>query len=191
MSTGFQPRGGAFVPYFTTAKAIIDANKDIRADPSIQPTNGDREPWPLKYLIVGDDGGGDYWCVDLKAKKEAIWLFDSEAQGTFRPADQPTWKAVLEHVRSPKPPAPVERHFYQCKRGEPAPGSEGDGSFTLTDAKGRSWLCYELREPTPEDILARVRGLVRSPDWLSDRKALRELEATGPDDLCGKLGKER
>jgi hypothetical protein len=185
-------RGGAFVPYFTTAKEIIAANAGIRADPNRQPTNHDREPWPLKYLIVGTDGGGDYWCVDLTAKKETVWRFDSEAGGVFRPADQPTWAAVLAEVRSPKPAAaPAERRFYHCKRGDPAAGSDGDGSFAVTDVKGRGWLCYELREPTPEEILARVRGLVRTPDWLADRKGLREIEASGPDELRERLGRER
>ena len=46
-------KSGSFVPFFAAAKEIIDANKELRANPSLRDTIRDTEPWPLKYLIVG------------------------------------------------------------------------------------------------------------------------------------------
>src|SRR4051812_29130005 len=71
-----------FIPVYTTAAAAIAANAGLRADPWQQPTNDDREPWPLKYLVVGDDGG-DCWCVNLNSGQDVLWRFDHEAAGRF------------------------------------------------------------------------------------------------------------
>lgn len=181
-------RKGAFVPFFTAAKEIIAANKELRADPSLRSTNGDTESWPLRYLIVGTDGSDD-WCVDLRTKREVVWLFDSEANGTFRPADPPTWLGQMQAFASP-PQETLPLRDYVCKKGKPADSAAGDGSFALTDIKGREWLCYERQDANQEDILARLRGEVATPDWLSD-KGVRSLAAVSPDELRDVLGKER
>jgi hypothetical protein len=182
-------RGGAFVPFFTTAKEIIDANQELRSNPGLRDTNEDKEPWPLKYLIVGIDGGGNDWCVDLTSKREAIWFFDSEAYGTFRRADTPTWEAFLEQLRSPKPVEHPVRLPYKCKKGTPAPDAAGDGSFAVKDKKGRNWLCYELRERTQEELLALIRGEIRTPSWLGEKEVLR-VDAT-TEELIDYLTKQR
>src|SRR4051812_29913339 len=168
-------RAGGFVPFFTTAKEIINANQELRANPSLQLTNRDTEPWPLKYLIVGTDGGGDEWCVDLKSKREVIWFFDHEAYGTFRHADTPTWGAFLEELRSPKPTIREDVRIYVCKKGKPAADAPADGSFCVKDAKRRDWLCYEQRALTEEEkmaeIMARVRGEpgMPMPAWIGEK----------------------
>src|SRR5262249_55066452 len=151
-----------------------DANRELRADPSLRDTNHDTEPWPLRYLIVGSDGGGDDWCVDMSDEREGIWIFDSEAHGTFRHASPATWAEYLAAPRSPKAGEPLPVRHFLCKRGALAPEAAGDGSFALTDTKGRDWVCFETKEPTPEEILARVRGEVRTPTWLGE-KGLKSL----------------
>lgn len=188
-------RGGGFVPFFTTVKEIIEANEALRADPNRQPTNQDTEPWPLKYLIVGTDGGGDYWCVDLTGKREVIWQFDSEAGGTFRHATPSTWAEYLEQLRSPPKPIDLSQaRNYLCKKGRPAADAAdaaGDGGFTLTDAKGRAWVCWERKPVTPEEeILARVRGEFVMPSWVGE-KGVYDLIAMDPDALRAQLSKER
>ncbi|HSQ54217.1 MAG TPA: SMI1/KNR4 family protein [Gemmata sp.] len=183
-------RKGGFVPFFTTAKEIIDANAELRANPALRDTNEDTEPWPLKYLIVGTNGGGDDWCVDLSNRRETIWFFDSEAHGTFRRADQPTWAAYLKELRSPRPAETAVIRSYLCKKGKLAKEAEGDGSFSLRDAKGRDWVCYEQRERTQEEILALVRGELRTPDWLGE-KGLQHLGAASVEGLRDALAKQR
>jgi hypothetical protein len=182
-------RGGAFVPFYTTAKEIIDANKDLRADPTLRDTNRDTEPWPLKFLIVGSNGSDD-WCVDLISKRAVIWLFDSEAHGTFLQASPSTWAEYLKGLHSPKPAEPRTLRFFLCKKGVPAAEDTGDASFAVTDEKGRAWVCYEQRDPTPDELLARVRGEFRTPAWLGE-KGLRNIGATDFGDLRGCLSKER
>jgi hypothetical protein len=182
-------RVGSFVPFFATAKEIIDANEALRADPSLRDTNQDTEPWPLKYLIVGSNGSDD-WCVDLASKREVIWLFDSEAHGTFRHATPSTWAAYLEELRSSKPAEPRVFRSYVCKKGAPADDAAGDGSFHVQDATGRDWLCYERRELTQEEIMALVRGEMRTPAWLGE-KGLREWSAASVEELRECLSKSR
>jgi hypothetical protein len=184
-------RGGGSVPFFTMAKEIIDANADLRANPSLRDTNRDTEPWPLKYLIVGTDGGGDDWCVDLEDEREVIWFFDSEAHGTFRHATPSTWAAYLEKPQAPKiMPEPRANRIFACKKGTPAPDAEGDGSFSLKDDQGRDWVCFEKLGLTPEQLLARVRGELRWPSWLGE-KGLRDLMVTSLEELRAELTKVR
>jgi hypothetical protein len=183
-------RKDIFVPFFTTAKEIIDANKDLRADPSFRDTNHDTEPWPLKYLIVGTNGGGDDWCVDLTDDREVIWLFDSEAYGTFRHAEQPTWVEYLEQLRSPKPRESRPLRFFTCKKGRFGPDAAGDGSFAVKDDRGRDWVCYEQKVPTQEELLARVRGELRAPAWLHE-KGLHEVSVADVEELHAALAKVR
>lgn len=182
-------RRGASVPFYTTAKEIIAANKDLRADPTLRDTNHDTEPWPLKFLIVGSDGSDD-WCVDLTSKRAVIWLFDSEARGTFRQATPSTWVAYLKELQSPRRAEPPPLRFFICKKGVPAAAAAGDGSFVVSDGKRRAWMCYEQRDHTPEELLARVRGEFRTPAWLGE-KGLRNISATDLDELRGCLSKER
>lgn len=182
-------RKGSFVPFFTTAKEIIDANKDLRADPSLRNTNKDSETWPLKYLIIGTDGSDD-WCVDLNDEREVIWLFDSEAYGTFRNATPSTWAEYLEELRSPKPAQPQLLRFFICKKKVVAADATGDGCFPVTDNNGRDWVCYEEREPTQEELLARIRGEYIPPAWLRE-KGLRHMSAASIEELRECLSKER
>lgn len=188
-------RAGGFVPFFIKAAEIIDANKAVRANPSLRDTNKDTEPWPLKYLIVGSNGADD-WCVDLTGKRELIWFFDSEAHGTFRHATPSTWAAYLEELRSPKPADREVFRSYVCKKGKPATDAAGDGSFCVKDTKGRNWRCFERRELTEEErmeeIMARVRGEVGMPvpAWIGE-KGLRELSATSVEELRECLSKQR
>lgn len=190
-----EKRAGGFVPYFTTAKEVIEANKALRANPSLRDTNADTEPWPLKYLIVGSNGADD-WCVDLTGKRELIWFFDSEAHGTFRHATPSTWAAYLEELRSPKPAEPEVFRFYVCKKGELAADAPGDGSFCVKDTKGRNWLCFERRELTEEERMAEIRARIRGeagmpmPAWIRE-KGLPEIRAASVEELREGLSKER
>jgi SMI1 / KNR4 family (SUKH-1) len=183
-------KGSRHVPFFITAKDFIDANLELRTNPCLRDTNGDGQPWPLKYLIVGTNGAGDDWCVDLTDESEIIWFFDSEAAGTFRPAVPSTWAEHLKQLQST--PAPERRliRTFRCVKGVITADAEGDGSFTLKDEKGRDWLCFEQKDPTPEDLLARVQGRFRMPPWLGN-KGVRCLTVADLDHLRECLSKER
>ncbi len=185
-------RSDRLVPFFTTAKELLDANRDLRADPHLQEVHDDTAPWPLKYLIVGTDGGGDYWCVDLNSPREAIWHFDHEAGGRFRRASSSTWAKWLAQLEGPPaaatPAAPEPLETYRCKKASPGEPLTG-GAVAVRDAKGRDWLCYRERESTPEELLAHVRGETVMPPWLSD-PGVAALTATAAE-LPRRLAKQR
>jgi hypothetical protein len=177
------------VPLFATAKEIIAANKELRKNPSLRDTNQDTEPWPLKYLIVGSDGGGDDWCVDLSSHDEVVWFFDSEAYGTFRHAEPATWAAYLAPQAASVVEPPSSR-LYTCKKGVMGADAAGDRSFAVKDGKGRDWICFEIKELTDEELLAKVRGELLFPDWLSEKK-LPRLTVSSIEELCAYLTKLR
>lgn len=93
------------VLYFA-AGDIIRINKGLHDNPRMIEINEDSEPWPLNYFVVGTNGGGDYWMVDLNDPKETIWKYDSEAGGRIVPAEFPSWAdymAELERdLKNPK-----------------------------------------------------------------------------------------
>jgi hypothetical protein len=53
----------------------------------------------------------------------------------------------------------------------------------------RDWLCYQLRERTQEELLALIRGEIRTPLWLGEKEVLR-VDAT-TEELLDYLTKKR
>ena len=86
------------VLYFT-AEDIVRINKGLRDNPRMIEINEDTEPWPPNYFVVGTNGGGDYWMVDLDDPREAIWKYDSEAGGRIVPAEFRSWAEYMAAVR--------------------------------------------------------------------------------------------
>jgi hypothetical protein len=93
------------VLYFA-ADDIIGINAGLRDNPRMIEINEDSEPWPLNYFVVGTNGGGDFWMVDLDDPREAIWQYDSEAGGRIGPAEFRSWAeymaAIRHDMRNPK-----------------------------------------------------------------------------------------
>jgi hypothetical protein len=58
--------------------------------------------------VVGTNGGGDDWCVDLMGSREAVWFDNrenSEAGGVFEPADFGSWAEYMDRLQQdPKRP---------------------------------------------------------------------------------------
>ncbi|VTR95742.1 : SMI1_KNR4 [Gemmata massiliana] len=171
---------------YTTAEKIIAENVDLRADPDLQPTNGDQDPWPLKYLIIGGDGGGDYWCVDLSSTEDIVWQFDHEAYGAFVRNDPPSLRAMIEAFNAP-PVVPKPLAIYRCIQGarmtDPADYGPAvfPGSFVVRDRKGRDWTCFPERNLTSDEIGAMIRRLREFPSWYLD-EAVKKVRARGGED---------
>ena len=85
---------------------IVRINKGLHDNPRMIEINEDSEPWPLNYFVVGTNGGGDYWMVDLNDPREAVWKYDSEAGGRIVPAEFQSWAeymaAVDRDLQNPK-----------------------------------------------------------------------------------------
>jgi hypothetical protein len=80
-------------------KDIVWINKGLRDNPRMIEINEDSEPWPLNYFMIGTNGGGDYWMVDLNEAREAFWKYDSEAGGRIVPAEFSSWAEYLKDLK--------------------------------------------------------------------------------------------
>ena len=62
---------------------LIELNEEVRE--SGTPWVGEAgDPWPDRYLVIGDDGCGNYYCLDLRAGDEGVWFYDHDAGGFER-----------------------------------------------------------------------------------------------------------
>jgi hypothetical protein len=77
---------------------IIDINKRLHDNPRVIEINEDEDPWPLNYFVVGTNGGGDFWMVDLNDPREAIWEYDSESGGLIVPSRYASWAEYMSAV---------------------------------------------------------------------------------------------
>lgn len=58
-----------FRPIYPDAKTIIKVNKEVR-DPAR--VNSHNPEWPKKYLVIGGNCGGNFYCLDTKSKTGAV-----------------------------------------------------------------------------------------------------------------------
>lgn len=57
------------------ADFLIELNDEVRLEPI---SDGDYSlfDWPESFLVIGDDGGGDYVCLDVNDAEGFVWRFD-------------------------------------------------------------------------------------------------------------------
>jgi hypothetical protein len=56
---------------------VIAYNRNWRDDDFLLGED-DAEPRPDRYLIIGEDCGGNCWCVKLDSDDRAVWFFNHE-----------------------------------------------------------------------------------------------------------------
>jgi hypothetical protein len=59
--------------------------------------NGSYEPWPTHFFAIGDNGGGDEWCIDLNDAAGRVWQYDHE-RGEFA-VEKPSIQVHIEDLR--------------------------------------------------------------------------------------------
>ena len=65
---------------FGNANRILKVNAFVRSDGfDIFDDDGEPTTWPSRFLVIGEDGSGDYFAINLKRKKLAVfrWNHDS------------------------------------------------------------------------------------------------------------------
>jgi hypothetical protein len=66
---------------FNDPQSVIEYNTSVRR-PGLKIVNAEAESWPAKYLIIGKDSGGNFWCLSLQGRSKSVWFFDHE-EGAF------------------------------------------------------------------------------------------------------------
>src|SRR5437016_6227956 len=70
-----EPASASFL--FDDPQLVIDLNRGMR-EPGLLVLDSETAPWPDEYLIIGGDGGGNYWCIKLGVRSKGVWFFEHE-----------------------------------------------------------------------------------------------------------------
>ena len=56
---------------------VLDVNHEVRSGSVMHP-DGDDFQWPDQVLVIGENGEGDYYCIDLTGKYPGVLFFDHQ-----------------------------------------------------------------------------------------------------------------
>ena len=70
----------ADVELIVTPESILKINLEARQESVTEP-EGLEFSWPEQLLIIGETGGGDYYCIDVEGEVEGILQFDHQSVG--------------------------------------------------------------------------------------------------------------
>ncbi len=59
-------------------EAVLELNLEARED-SVPDPDGAERLWPDQFLIVGETGGGDYYCIDVLHEVPGVMQYDHQA----------------------------------------------------------------------------------------------------------------
>jgi hypothetical protein len=63
---------------WTEADDIIRQNRDGRKYAKDMTVGENAQPWPTNYMVVGTNGGGDYWFIHRDGSKRGLWFWQHE-----------------------------------------------------------------------------------------------------------------
>jgi hypothetical protein len=69
---------------WTTPKEIVKGNKLVRKYARDMTIGKNEDPWLENYMVVGTNGGGDYWFIHKDDAKTALWFWNHETQNVKR-----------------------------------------------------------------------------------------------------------
>ncbi|MCH2201319.1 MAG: SMI1/KNR4 family protein [Fuerstiella sp.] len=56
---------------------VLDVNHEVRSGSVMHPDGNDFQ-WPDQVLVIGENGEGDYYCIDSTGKYSGVLLFDHQ-----------------------------------------------------------------------------------------------------------------
>ena len=74
----FQSEAAGFQEFTSDADEIIGLNLEVRAEGFCG------VKWPVNYLVIGEDGAGDYYFTDVNRERPAVFLADHELTSSKR-----------------------------------------------------------------------------------------------------------
>lgn len=57
------------------AALLTELNHEVRLEPIVD-TQGNRFDWPEQLFVIGENGAGDYYCVDIEESEPVVIHFD-------------------------------------------------------------------------------------------------------------------
>jgi len=70
----------ADVELIADLSSILEINLEARED-SVPEPSGLEWFWPEQFLIIGETGGGDYYCIDVDGDVEGVMQYDHQEVG--------------------------------------------------------------------------------------------------------------
>lgn len=67
---------------WTDSDEIVSENKLARRLSSMMKIG--TKPWPKNYLVVGTNGAGDYWFIDVDVSEPGLWFWSHEEENIAR-----------------------------------------------------------------------------------------------------------
>jgi len=68
----------AEVELLASDSAVLQINLEVRCGTFLDPS-GHEFRWPAAYLVIGETGDGDYYCLDTAAQTVAVLQYRSQA----------------------------------------------------------------------------------------------------------------
>lgn len=68
----------ADVELLQSIDVVLALNCEARSDALVTP-DGEEILWPEQFLIIGESGSGDYFCVDVLGEVEGVIQYDHQA----------------------------------------------------------------------------------------------------------------
>lgn len=57
--------------------SVLEINREARAD-SVPEPDGFEFFWPEQFLVIGETGGGDYYCIDVEGEVDGVMQYDHQ-----------------------------------------------------------------------------------------------------------------
>lgn len=121
------------VIHYDPDEIIGDNNFAHRRGAGVFQLGPERRPWPENYLIVGTNGGGDYWFIHRDGFDPGVWFWSHDSLEVER--HSASLADYMDETRQAMPSpelqaeiAALERQLDQLVRGVVAePGGAPDG----------------------------------------------------------------
>ncbi len=68
----------AQVEFLDDLRSVLEINLEARCETLVEP-NGDEQVWPPQFLIIGETGSGDYYCVDARREVKGVMQYDHQS----------------------------------------------------------------------------------------------------------------
>ncbi|MEQ9409664.1 MAG: SMI1/KNR4 family protein [Fuerstiella sp.] len=59
-------------------ESVLEINQEARSD-SFPDPEGQEFVWPQQFMVIGETGSGDYYCMDVRGEVEGVMQYNHQA----------------------------------------------------------------------------------------------------------------